>query len=47
MTKREVALKKAIAALEKWSREEITKSALLDAIAKLQATKPAHKQLRN
>jgi len=44
MTKREAALKKAIEALEKFSRGEITKSAVLAAIEKLQAITPAHKR---
>lgn len=44
MTKREAALEKTKAALEKWSRGEITKKALLAEIAKLQAIKPAHKR---
>jgi hypothetical protein len=44
MTKREVALQKAIAALKRFSRGEITKSALLAEIAKLQAIKPAHRR---
>jgi hypothetical protein len=45
LTKREVALAKAIEALRKWSGGEITKSALLAEIGRLQAIKPAHKQL--